>query len=630
MRTPSVFIATSTLLALAAPCAADVTNAAWGGTGTFYYRIVHMPDLDQRRGGLANNGANHCVPTSTINLFAYAANHGFPWVPPGPGSYQSQGMFNTATNAISQLGALMGTSGTNGTNGSGTQLGLNLWAGQTGILMTVRRSRTSSYTPTVAKMVQLACQGWIMNFAYGRYNIVGQAGSIPILDRTGGHAVTMVRAQRSGSSYQLRYRDPADDSTLSTQSSFVNKTVYPVAYTAFFGSDLRTMNAIAYPSDDGKVRIVDSYWGIRPMFGMVFGPGSGLMEGLGGGTIKLADPTPLEGSVNLTLPSISISNFTELRGLAFSSDHSEGLVLTRSVFAGQPTLLRSLDLFTGQMTTLPDAPQDLVQIEPSREGWIYSFDEGGKLYRLGETGGIDAANSSIPTPTAIAFDDVNDRLALLSVPQRRVAKYNKSLGVLQNLVVPTPVPMSGDGSVRIDPTTGEAWFFTSAAPSTLYNIYMPAAGGGPLTRSLALPTVPGGLQEFEFGDNGELLLLGGSSIVAMKKTGDFSWVSDPDSPFHGLPGGTRMVLSRSTNNNDPAVHDLPAWNNIPANELLPIGEDRPDCDADLDGDDMVNGADLGVLLARWGTDNGAADLNQDGVVNGADLGELLSAWGNCL
>lgn len=47
---------------------------------------------------------------------------------------------------------------------------------------------------------------------------------------------------------------------------------------------------------------------------------------------------------------------------------------------------------------------------------------------------------------------------------------------------------------------------------------------------------------------------------------------------------------------------------------------------DLNGDDVVDGADLGVLLASWGG-SGDGDLNDDGVVDGADLGLLLSAWG---
>jgi len=48
--------------------------------------------------------------------------------------------------------------------------------------------------------------------------------------------------------------------------------------------------------------------------------------------------------------------------------------------------------------------------------------------------------------------------------------------------------------------------------------------------------------------------------------------------------------------------------------------------ADLNGDGVVNGADLATLLTQWGT-NGPADLNHDGVVNGADLATLLTNWG---
>jgi len=48
--------------------------------------------------------------------------------------------------------------------------------------------------------------------------------------------------------------------------------------------------------------------------------------------------------------------------------------------------------------------------------------------------------------------------------------------------------------------------------------------------------------------------------------------------------------------------------------------------ADLNGDGVVDGADLAALLIQWGT-NGPADLNNDGVVNGADLATLLTNWG---
>jgi hypothetical protein len=52
------------------------------------------------------------------------------------------------------------------------------------------------------------------------------------------------------------------------------------------------------------------------------------------------------------------------------------------------------------------------------------------------------------------------------------------------------------------------------------------------------------------------------------------------------------------------------------------------CPADLDGNRVVNGADLGMLLGNWGN-AGVGDIDGNGVVNGADLGALLGAYGNC-
>jgi len=62
---------------------------------------------------------------------------------------------------------------------------------------------------------------------------------------------------------------------------------------------------------------------------------------------------------------------------------------------------------------------------------------------------------------------------------------------------------------------------------------------------------------------------------------------------------------------------------------IPYRLDEPTCIGDLDGSGIINGADLGNLLASWGTSGGAADLNRDGIVSGADLGILLARWGPC-
>ena len=51
---------------------------------------------------------------------------------------------------------------------------------------------------------------------------------------------------------------------------------------------------------------------------------------------------------------------------------------------------------------------------------------------------------------------------------------------------------------------------------------------------------------------------------------------------------------------------------------------------DLDGDGIVGGSDLTILLGDWGTDgrSSGADLDFDGLVDGADLTMLLGNWSN--
>ena len=55
------------------------------------------------------------------------------------------------------------------------------------------------------------------------------------------------------------------------------------------------------------------------------------------------------------------------------------------------------------------------------------------------------------------------------------------------------------------------------------------------------------------------------------------------------------------------------------------------CPADLDGNGVVDGADMGLFFAQWGEcpDNCTADFNGDGAVDGVDLGSFLKAWGTC-
>jgi hypothetical protein len=52
------------------------------------------------------------------------------------------------------------------------------------------------------------------------------------------------------------------------------------------------------------------------------------------------------------------------------------------------------------------------------------------------------------------------------------------------------------------------------------------------------------------------------------------------------------------------------------------------CVGDLTGDNVVDAADLAVLLGDWGQP-GSGDFNGSGVIDGGDLATMLGAWGTC-
>lgn len=55
----------------------------------------------------------------------------------------------------------------------------------------------------------------------------------------------------------------------------------------------------------------------------------------------------------------------------------------------------------------------------------------------------------------------------------------------------------------------------------------------------------------------------------------------------------------------------------------------PPCPADLDGNRLVDGGDLSLLISSWDETNAALDLDGDGSIGGGDLAELLADWGSC-
>lgn len=94
----------------------------------------------------------------------------------------------------------------------------------------------------------------------------------------------------------------------------------------------------------------------------------------------------------------------------------------------------------------------------------------------------------------------------------------------------------------------------------------------------------------------------------------FALHSDRGGPTPGLTVGGSFTAAGSQ-----PVNHLATWTC------------RSDRDGDLDGSGIVDGADLAMLLAAWGScpesNPCQGDLDSDGIVNGLDLALLLGQWG---
>ena len=117
---------------------------------------------------------------------------------------------------------------------------------------------------------------------------------------------------------------------------------------------------------------------------------------------------------------------------------------------------------------------------------------------------------------------------------------------------------------------------------------------------------------------------GGPWVTARSITNDSAgWnvasfqVSDHVSPSSTMQ--VRFQAADSPNNSltEVAIDDI---------MVQRIECEADDCPADLNGDGSIGGADLGLLIAAWGTDGG--DLNGDGITNGADLGLMIAEFGS--
>ena len=96
---------------------------------------------------------------------------------------------------------------------------------------------------------------------------------------------------------------------------------------------------------------------------------------------------------------------------------------------------------------------------------------------------------------------------------------------------------------------------------------------------------------------------------------------------------TRILRESATDLEAPGWDERSGWGRLDAGAALEqlLDEAPPSCRcrADLDGNGIVDSADLGMLLAAWGSDDVLADLSGDGVVGPMDISSWSFHLGAC-
>jgi hypothetical protein len=663
LRVAAVLAAGASVFGWADSAHAD-HEGSYANASTYSLKLTHMPDFDQRRKaapgfvGLPNDGGMHCVPTSHMNLLAYAANHGFPNLAPGPAWWQPQSLYNDAGNNILLLGILMLTN--EGTALDNAHNGMTVWLSGSGLTTSAYWS-TITQSPNITNIAQSVATGGIVAFCYGRYDYFGEIGGVDFIGAyTGGHCVTFSEASRSGDLISLKSRDPADDpdfdenddSYLFSQSAFGNRAYNNVKQRPVSNFiHTKTMTALGYPpakpsdpEDPWIIRLIDGYVVVRPMMGFTWQPG------INNNPPQIFLPgLPLNGSLQGPQIIHELPAFLIINDLAFSADLGLGFVLGSNQ-AGQLSL-QSVDLANGETTQI--VPIDgAMAMTVGRKLEIYVLTENSVIC-INPSDPIDPVEAEVFLPgpcNAICYDDVNDEVLLLSPDQGKIFKYPHRFqdgAKPHEVCIPNDIPLEPDeGCIAVNPMDGKAWFATPAS-NAIYHV--PNVATCDVFETIQFPQITNP-RSLSFDDKGHLFVAcdaGLMEVMYNDEAGD--WEIVPNSYFpDDVQVGPKFLVSTSRTNFDPEEHGPRQRFQVEAQleRIVPDTTLETDCFADLVSsttfqpppDGVVDAADLAFLLGAWGNANGStADIvtsatfqpPEDGVIDAADLAFLLGAWGEC-
>ncbi|MBX3367564.1 MAG: hypothetical protein KF912_09680 [Phycisphaeraceae bacterium] len=582
-----------------------------------------VPDFDQRRTGLSNNGGMHCVPTSFTNIRGYIANNGYGNIMSGPRNWQSQTNYNYVTARINAMGTYMSTSGANGTKSNNAYNGWNDfiedWHEDKFTL-----SSWSGYVPPAWLFIGMI--GGLTNVCYGYYKPQGGG----VFDRDGGHCVTLVGLKGLCTNFNeptFRIRNPAsDDGDLAVQSVFsTEETRTAIQGFNYDGNWVNRHRMLDFGVDSTTRRYLDQLWVVWPQVCL-----TGKVTF--GSDFHIYKPVKVFGLNNENSSSQTPSPGMEILQVALHPMGVEAYALKVNTATNQHRLYKQ-DLTTGVWTTvLPTFTAERANIAVSRFGHLFVHADGSvKKYDLNQGSYPLLAQATAPGPIVdMEYDDKKDEIVAITTNGRFV-RFNNDLTPRANQPFPTGVSIMGDGSVFPDPTMPDRWYICSSGSPTMYRVMTDSPTVDRIHID-SLITFPAGTEprSLVMTDSGHLVFSDRGVIADWKFTNfgtHAAWAPDPSSAIAGLPAGRSIEVSRSRNNFVAGVHDQPKWQNDSYQDegVVPV----PDCNPDLNVDGQVDILDFLAFFDSFGQCQlepgpcGAAgvnaDYNNDGLVDILDM-----------
>jgi hypothetical protein len=573
MSTPN--FATALLTCAAGLAAALPALPALAG-GSCDVNQYGMPDFDQRRELLNNDGSVHCVPTSISNILGYFATNGYPPVFPGVNKTYGQEDYAQITTNIGLMGSLMGTSPPGGTNGTGGLNGLKLWLlAFGGGNFSAYRIGGTSVTPTNL-FVWRQIYGGYAAMCYGRYTFVGGATG---WDRGGGHCITLYQMEDwCTASPTFRYRDPASDEgssdpdRLDKQSTRATTSWPLLSTTSLVDGQTRTLWRMMTNNTDGVRRLLDSMYVIIPKC-YISASGPDLI--INPAFTPLGNLAPAPINTGGTINNLQIG-------------HDGTYAIIQQTVIGGATNLKRVNLGTGLVQQVQGLVAGTTKYSVGRLGRAYTFND--RTLRC-----IDVRGNPIPElsqtlgfiPEGLLYDDQTDEVILLipaGAAGPRLARYTKSLVPISSAFYPS---LPGTGELKIKPGPQPGQYYIARAGDGSVRLLLPAVNPtDPYTNGPAVD-LPGTdtLQDFHFHESGGLAYLrpnvglpGGVLRAAKQNPSNGRWELDSSFPFFGrsmptLAGG----FTETRSSYDPAVD--PIDDEIGPNpEVYPS---VPDCIADI-------------------------------------------------